>query len=63
MDIVAKYGTNVIEKYKSNQVMNLLDDYFSGKSKSVINYELKYNTNLKEALGKYYDSALKYYGG
>ena len=63
MDIVAKYGTNVIEKYKSNQVLNLLDDYFSGKSKSVINYELKYNSALREALGKYYDTALKYYGG
>lgn len=63
IEIVGKYGANVFEKYKSNQVISLLDDYFAGKSLSVINYELKYNQSLKEALGKYYDTVVNHYGG
>lgn len=61
MEITGKYGSNVLERYKTNQVITLLDDYFAGKSLSVINYELKYNASLREALGKYYDSVVSHY--
>ena len=61
MDITGKYGSYVVDKYKENQVVGLVDQFFKGRRREEILFELKYNLYLKDALGRYYDAVLSKY--
>jgi len=50
LEISSDYGVNVIEKYKQNQILNIVDNYLSGISKAEAKSLLENNDTLKSYL-------------
>lgn len=55
LQFTSKYGTNLLSKYKQTQVENMVKDAFSGLTKEEIVNMLDTDSDLKNALGSYYD--------
>ena len=50
LEFSSDYGVNVIEKYKQNQIANIVDNYLSGLSKAEARLLLENNETLKSYL-------------
>lgn len=50
LEFSSEYGVNVIEKYKQNQIANIVDNYLSGLSKAEARLLLENNETLKSYL-------------
>jgi len=52
LNYAGKYGTNMIEKYKSNQIYNIAKDYLSSIDKNIALSTLQNNTELINLIGQ-----------
>lgn len=50
LDMSAEYGSNVLEKYKQNQIYNIVDNYLAGLSKAEAKTLLESNDTVKSYL-------------
>ena len=50
LDMSAEYGSNVLEKYKQNQIYNIVDNYLAGLSKAEAKALLESNDTVKSYL-------------
>ena len=50
LDMSAEYGSNVLEKYKQNQIYNIVDNYLAGLSKADAKTLLESNDTVKSYL-------------
>jgi len=51
VDMIAKYGKQVVDTYKQNKIFKVLDDYFAGMSNMEITEAIFTNEKLKSVLG------------
>ena len=61
LELQQKYGSNVINSYKNNQINSIVDDYFKNMSKEEIVDILLGSEELKSVLGNKYEELLNKY--
>ena len=61
VDLVAKYGSNVVSAYRKNQIFEAVDSFFEGVDRAKVIEILNTNDNLKSALGSLYQDVVERY--
>ncbi len=61
VELVGKYGDKAINRYRKNQIFDLLDEYFANMSKDTALDVLNTNDTLKDALGSDFDEYIGRY--